>query len=196
MLIDKQGALYQSFKKYSELPRLNGELAFEKIVSFTDTADSGSDFLCTIVAGLYLKELYVLDVVYTQQPMEVTEKMVALLLFENNVNLAHFESNNGGKGFARNVERILKEKYNSNKSVVKWFPTTKNKETRILVNSTWIENHVYFPINIKTTHSEFWSALLNYSRTGKNVHDDAPDALTALVEHFGSEKKEVRVRFV
>ena len=48
--------------------------------------------------------------------MEITESAVAKMQFENNVSIADIESNNGGRGFARAVERILKEKYTSNRT--------------------------------------------------------------------------------
>ena len=81
--IDAKGKLYSSFKTYSELPKY-----FEKIQSYTDTADEGSDYLCNIVYGIYEREAYVLDVLYTKAPMEITETQTAKMLYENNVNKA------------------------------------------------------------------------------------------------------------
>lgn len=187
--INVKDALYSNFKTYAAKPE------FEKIVSYTDTADTGSDYLVTWVAGLKDKELYILDLVYTQEPMEVTELLVAETLYSNNTNTAIFESNNGGRLFANNVEKRLKEKYDTNRTVVKSVPQTKNKETRILMNATWICNHVYFPEGFKNKYAKAYKDLLNYSRSGKNAHDDIQDSLTGLVEYFGTgEKKEVRIR--
>lgn len=187
--INVKDALYSGFKTYTTRPD------FEKIVSYTDTADTGSDYLVTWVAGLKDKELYILDLVYTQEPMEITEPLVAETLYSNNANIAIFESNNGGRLFANNIERRLKEKYDTNRTVVKSVPQTKNKETRILMNATWICNHVYFPEGFKNKYTQAYKDLLNYSRSGKNAHDDIQDSLTGLVEHFGTgEKKEVRIR--
>lgn len=185
---DLQGKLYTKLKTYTHYPRdEEGNLLFEKIVAYTDTADEGDDYLCTIIAGIYNKELYVLDVVYTKEGMEKTEEMVAQALYENKVNFALFESNNGGKGFARNVEKILQEKYNSNYTVIDWFHQSKNKNARILTNATWIMHHIYFPVNWYIRWSEYFEAMDTYQKEGKNEHDDAQDATTGIAEMIQSD---------
>lgn len=184
--IDLKGRLYSDFKKYTDIPRDNkGNALFTKIKSYTDTADEGSDYLCCIVYGEYNKEAYVLDVLYTKEPMEVTETATAKMLYENGVNIADIESNNGGRGFARSVERILKEKFNSNKTKVKWFHQSKNKKARILSNATWVMDHIYYPINWRDRWPEYYNAMVKYQREGKNKHDDAPDATTGIAENVG-----------
>lgn len=176
--IDLKGQLYTSFKTYSELP---GD--FTVIKNYTDTADEGADYLCSITYGVYNKESYVLDIVYTQKPMEETEGMVAKMLYECGANRARIESNNGGRGFARAVTHILAEKYRSNKTKVKWFHQSQNKVARILSNSTWVMSHIYFPRNWKDRWPEYHDAMIRYQREGKNAHDDAPDATTGVAEN-------------
>ena len=156
---------------------------FSFIRSYTDTADEGTDFLCSIIYGVYNREAYVLDVIYTQEPMEVTEELVAKALYEYQVGKAKIESNNGGRGFARSVERILREKYRSNRTKVKWFHQSENKTARILSNSTWVMNHIYYPKNWKDRWPEYYKAMVKYQREGKNAHDDAPDATTGVAEN-------------
>ncbi|EJO5347153.1 phage terminase large subunit [Clostridium botulinum] len=184
--IDLKGRLYSSFKKYNNIPKdSNGNPLFTKIKAYVDTADEGSDYLCCIVYGEYNKEAYVLDVLYTKEPMEVTETATAKMLYENEVNIADIESNNGGRGFARSVERILKERFNSNKTRVKWFHQSKNKKARILSNATWVMDHIYYPINWRDRWPEYHKAMNKYQREGKNKHDDAPDATTGIAEKIG-----------
>ena len=184
--IDLKGKLYSSFKTYDSIPKDDkGNSLFTGIYSYSDTADEGVDYLCNIIYGVYNKEAYVLDVIYTQEPMEVTEDMVAKSLFEYEVNRALIESNNGGKGFARSVERILKDKYKSNKTRIKWFHQSQNKVARILSNSTWVMDHIYYPRNWKDKWPEYYDAMNKYQREGKNKHDDAPDATTGIAENIG-----------
>lgn len=183
--IDLKGQLYTSFKVYDEVPKDDhGVSLFTSIKNYTDTADEGSDYLCSITYGVYNKEAYVLDVIYTQKPMEETEPMVAKALYDFGVNRAQIESNNGGKGFARSVKSILDSKYNSNKTHVKWFHQSQNKVARILSNSTWVMNHIYFPRNWKDKWPEYHDAMIRYQREGKNAHDDAPDATTGVAENM------------
>lgn len=183
--IDLKGQLYTSFKIYEDVPRdKTGKPLFTAIRSYTDTADEGSDWLCSIVYGVYNKEAYVLDIIYTKEPMEVTEGLVAAQLYQHQVSLAKIESNNGGKGFARAVKRILKEKYGSNRTKVKWFHQSQNKIARILSNSTWVMDHIYFPTNWKDKWTDYYEDMNKYQREGKNAHDDGPDATTGVAENI------------
>ena len=183
--IDLKGCLYTSFKTYEDIPRdEKGNPLFTSILNYTDTADEGLDYLCSITYGVYNKEAYVLEIIYTQKPMEETEPAVAKMLYEYGVNKSKIESNNGGKGFARSIKRILSEEYNSNKTRVKWFHQSENKVARILSNATWIMDHVYYPKNWKDRWSDYHDAMVKYQREGKNAHDDAPDATTGIAENI------------
>lgn len=180
--IDLKGRLYTSFNTYTSLPvDANGNSLFTGIYSYTDTADEGTDFLCTLIYGLYRKEAYILDVYYTQQGMEITEPAVAKKFLEYKVNKARIESNNGGLGFARNVKRILYEVLHSNFTTITWFHQSKNKVARILSNSTWVMNHIYYPVNWRDKWPEYYAAMVKYQRDG-NKHDDAADATTGVAE--------------
>ena len=181
--IDLKGVLYKSFKVYDDLPHdENGNSVCEKIISYTDTADEGNDYICVIVAALYKKQLYVLDVLYTKAGMETTEPETAQLLVVNKADEATIESNNGGRGFARNVERILLEQHQTRKPYIKWLHQSKNKIARILVSSTYVMQNVYYPRNWRDRWPEYYKAMTQYLREGKNKNDDAPDATTGLVE--------------
>lgn len=188
--IDLKGQLYTKFKTYEAVPKNNkGQVVFEEIRNYTDSADTGSDYLCSICYGVYKQEAYILDVIYTQKSMEFTEPMVAKMLYNNNVNRADFESNNGGRGFARSVERILQEDYGWNGCYIHKFHQRKNKEARILSNATWVMEHIYYPINWRDKWNDFYKSMLHYQRTGKNEHDDAQDTITGIAEKVGGRSR-------
>ncbi|MEG0380300.1 MAG: phage terminase large subunit, partial [Kurthia sp.] len=176
--IDQKGRLYSKFKTYDgELPQ------FKQIKNYTDTADTGEDFLCSIDYGVtFNDEAYVLDVLYTKDGMEVTEPKTAEMLHKDKVNISDIESNSGGRGFARSVERLLKANHNSNFTRVEPFHQSKNKQARILSNATWVMDHIYFPSNWRERWPEYFKAMTEYQREGKNKHDDAPDATTGIAE--------------
>lgn len=181
--IDIKGRLYSSIKTYNQLPMdSNNNLLFTAYKNYTDTADTGEDYLCSICYGVYNKEAYILDVLYTKEPMEITEPATAKILMDNNIKEADIESNNGGRGFARAVDKYLLEKYNSNRCKVRWFHQTQNKRARILSNATWVMEHIYFPVNWADRWPEFYKAITTYQKEGKNKHDDAPDVLTGIAE--------------
>ena len=175
--IDIKGRLYNEFKTYVDLPKEK----IIKISAYCDTADTGDDFLCNIIYADCKDSAYILDVIYTKEAMEITEPMVAEAYKKFNVNVADIESNNGGRAFARNIERITRDKGNY-KTVVKWFHQSGNKIARILSNSAWVNNNIYMPVDWKNKWSEFAKDIISYQKEGKNKHDDAPDALTGVAE--------------
>lgn len=186
--IDVKGRLYTNIKTYKEVPKdSKGNPLFKYILNYTDTADEGSDFLCSICYGMHSSdgvndEYYILDILYTKDAMEITEPATADMLTRNNVGCALIESNNGGRGFARNVKRECKEQDN-NHTNIKWFHQNKNKVARILSNSTSVMNNIYFPENWEDRFPDFARDIKKYQREGKNSHDDAPDALTGVYEN-------------
>lgn len=173
--IDIKGRLYTRFKTYS------GELPEFKIrKNYTDTADEGSDYLCSIDYGVtFADEAYVIDILYTKDPMEITEPKTAAMLEKDEINVADIESNNGGRGFARNVEGHL----NTNKTRISWFHQSKNKQARILTNATWVMDHIYLPEDWRNRWPEFHESMIKYQREGKNKNDDAQDAITGVAEN-------------
>jgi conserved hypothetical protein len=175
--IDIKGRLYSEFKTYVDLPKEK----IVKISAYCDTADTGDDFLCNIIYADCKDSAYILDVIYTKEAMEITEPLVAEAYKKFNVNVADIESNNGGRAFARNIERITRDKGNY-KTVVKWFHQSGNKIARILSNSAWVNNNIYMPIDWKNKWSEFAKDIISYQKEGKNKHDDGPDALTGVAE--------------
>ena len=175
--IDIKGRLYNEFKTYVDLPKEK----IVKISAYCDTADTGDDFLCNIIYADCKDSAYILDVIYTKEAMEITEPLVAEAYKKFNVNVADIESNNGGRAFARNIERITRDKGNY-KTVVKWFHQSGNKIARILSNSAWVNNNIYMPIDWKNKWSEFAKDIISYQKEGKNKHDDGPDALTGVAE--------------
>lgn len=185
--IDIKGRLYTELKTYTELPHDGeGKPLYTAIKNYTDTADTGDDYLCSVCYAVYDREAYVIDVLYTKDGMETTEPATARMLDKNGVNVADIESNNGGRGFARSVERILKEQYRTNHTVVHPFTQTKNKQSRILSNSAWVMQHIYFPVNWRDRWPEFYLAMTKYQKEGRNAHDDAPDAVTGIAEKIGA----------
>lgn len=176
--IDMRGCLYSSLQTYSELPTVL------EICNYTDTADEGTDYLCSINYAICSDDkAYILDVIYTQDAMEITEPLVAGMLTKDDVNYAVIESNNGGKGFARNVERICREN-NNNHTMFKRFTQTKNKVSRISTGATGVMQNVIFPEGWKSMYPKFYKDVTQFQRLGKNKHDDCVDVLTGIYEQL------------
>jgi predicted phage terminase large subunit-like protein len=185
--IDLVGRLYNvGFQTYKSLPvDENGQSVVEEICAYIDTADQGADYLCCIIYGLYRQQAYVLDVYFTKEGMEITEPEVAKRLYEYKVNKAYIESNSGGRGFGRSVERILREKHHYYKCYIDLFTQTRNKKARILSSATWCQNNIKFPIGWEVNYSEFYGDVMGYQKEGKMSHDDAEDCLAGIYDKVG-----------
>lgn len=170
-----EGLLYTNLKTYSELPQL------DRLFAYIDTADTGGDYLCCVVFGVRNELRYIVDVVYSNKKAELTEPMVSECLKRNNVQVAHVESNAGGRAFSRNIERIMNESgyYGCQ---VKPFHQSANKESRILSNASTLQNCVIFPDDWHIRWNDYYLAMVGYTASGKNAHDDAPDATTGILE--------------
>ena len=178
--MDIKGRLYDGFQTYTELP---SEAKNAPVYNYTDTADKGADWLCSVSYVEVNNKVYVLDVIMSDEPMEITEPAVARMLDKTNTNLARIESNNGGRGFARNVERELLELGNT-KCQIEANQQTANKESRILSSSAWVKSNLLMPDGWERKFpDEFALQLLGYNRRGKNSHDDAPDVLAGIYDY-------------
>lgn len=168
----KDGLLYsEPWKTYNKLPEV-----ITKIGNYTDTADSGVDYLCSINYVVSKEGIFVTDVLYTQEGMEVTEITVPEFLNRNGVKQADFESNNGGRYFALNVQK-------KTKAAIRWFHQSANKESRINTNSAQVQRHIYFPTGWESRFPIFWKHLSGFKKNFKaNSQDGAPDVLTGIIE--------------
>lgn len=185
--VNIRGRLYQKLKTYSSLPvDEKGKSITQGRYNYTDTADEGSDYLCSICYDVFNGEAFIIDVLYTKKGMEITEPLTAQMLVDNQVNQVNIESNNGGRGFARNVERIIWTNHRIRSIIIKWFHQTQNKKARILANSAFVMEHIYFPFNWKDKWPEFYKDVTSYLKEGKNKTDDAADTLTGIAENVSN----------
>lgn len=149
--------------------------------AYIDTADTGEDYLCAIVYDETEIGNFIVDVLYTQKTMEYTEVATARMLTRHMVAECTVESNNGGRGFQRAVEKQCRMMENQ-RTKFRWFTQTDNKDVRIFSNSAAVQNLTYMPEGWERTFAEFHKAITGYLKAGKNAHDDAPDALTGTIE--------------
>ena len=170
----KEGLLYTlPFLTYTELPQ-----NIVKRYNYTDTADTGDDYLCSICYSVDREGfIYITDVVYSKEPMEVTEGLVANAFRDNNTQFAYIESNNGGRGFARSIQRMVPT------TRVDWFHQSGNKEARIVNNASTVQQWIKMPEDWARRWPAFYMDIIKFRRKfNANKHDDAPDAVTGIIE--------------
>lgn len=187
---EAKGLLFpKSELKRFKLSDIKGRQPDGKIGS-TDVADEGDDYFSSSFADVFGDKLFISKVVFTKDAVEITGPRLAQAIIDTGIDQMRVESNNGGKIFANDVRRLVKETDRLNKSIIQSRPTTKNKETRILMKSGWIKEHCYFLDESEYEKgSDYWwfmKWLTMYKKEGGNKHDDAPDSLTILAEFFES----------
>ena len=176
--IEREGLLYhkEDLRTYLELPM--GEP--DAIWGVCDTKNKGTDYLVMPVVYVYGVDHYLVDVICSDSSdYGVQYENLANVICENNMQQVEFESNNGGDRVAFEVENRIKERGARCNITTK--PTETNKETRIIVNADWIKKNMIFKDDSlytpKSDYGVMMKWLLSYSVTGKNVHDDVPDAM-------------------
>ena len=184
----REGLLYgPNLTEYECLPR-----EIVRWANYTDTADTGDDYLCSLCYAVDADgAVYVTDAVYSREPMEVTEPLVAEMLVRSGTREAFVESNNGGRGFARAVQARAPGVR------VEWFHQGANKEARILSNSATVQHCLRFPKGWRTRWPELHAHLTTYRRQFRaNRWHDAADVVTGIVEREVSGRGGKRLRGV
>lgn len=183
----REGLLYSSFQTYEALPTSDN---IRKRGAYIDTADTGEDYLCAISYVVdKVGDVFVTDVVYTQEAMELTEGACASMLIRNDCKFANIESNNGGRGFARAVQRLAPS------IRVEWFHQSGNKEARIITNAPSVMQRVHFPADWSIRWQTFHQHIVTFKRIFRaNQHDDCADALTGIIEKEQTNKGHYNVR--
>lgn len=188
--VEREGILYEPDtlrRYYGDLPPKEPDA----IWAFCDTKDTGKDYNCLGVFYQYGSDYYLHDVVFKSIDPYLLDDLNADCLVRNNVQIAQFESNKEGSRTADKVQEKVRER-GGKTSIEKKF-TTANKETKIIVNSPWVKEHVLFKhpdcYEVKSDYGQFMSWLCAYSQLAKNPFDDAPDMVAMLAVHESSSWK-------
>ena len=175
--IEREGILYHP----TELQRYIGGLPDrepDSILAICDTKDTGTDYNFLGVFYQYGDRYYLEDLVFKNIDPGTLDELNSDMLVKHHVQQAQFESNKEGSRTANEVERLVKAKGGRCHITKKY--TTQNKETKIIVNSSWVKEHVIFKditeYEPKSDYGVMMSFLCSYTQLGKNKHDDAPDA--------------------
>ena len=181
--IEREGQLYNEdeLRRYFEIP--DGKP--DAILFVCDTKDKGTDYCVMPICYQYGNDFYCEDVVCDNSNPEVVEARLVSKLLQHKAQMGQFESNSAGGKVAEKVQKEVKEAGGIAKITTKY--TTQQKETKIIVNSPWVKDHVLFKDNSVIKKGKEYRRMLNflcgYTMAGKNKHDDVPDALAMFAEY-------------
>jgi len=190
--VEREGLLFEPdiLRRFKELPPGKEP---DAIWAFMDPKGSGTDYNCLGVFYQYGADYYMEDVVFRNVDPYILDDLNAACLVRHNVQICQIESNKEGVRTGDVIQQKVKERGGRCVIEKKW--SEANKETRIIVNSPWVIQHVLFheaktPDNpdgylANSEYGQFMSHLTSYSQLSKNTNDDAPDMVTMLAMHEG-----------
>lgn len=165
--------------RYFELP---ADVDPDAVIAVCDTAEGGGDSVMMPIAYIYGEDVFIEDVVFDNATPEYTKPECARKLVEHEVSMCTFESNAAGSYFARDVEQLVAEL--GGKVSIRTKRTISNKQTRIEIASDGILKNFFFKDkSLYTPGSQYGQMireLTTYTRSGKVLHDDAPDGMSLL----------------
>ena len=182
--VEREGLVYrrEDLRRYLDLPEGDPDA----VLGVCDTAEGGGDDTVLPVFAVYGEEHYLIDAVVTNALPEVSDLMCAQVLTHQNVSKCQFESNSAGGRTADKVSELVK-KMNGHCNITKR-KTTQNKETKIIVESDWVKEHVLFPderlLDRNSSVYRLIGKLCSYTHMGKNKHDDVPDAMAQYAQFY------------
>jgi predicted phage terminase large subunit-like protein len=180
---EAKGLLFpkKELKTYMKLPP---DISPDAIIAACDTAHDGDDSLCLVIGAIYEQDVFIIDVVFDNSESKYTKPQCAKKLVEHNVVQVTFESNNAGDYYGNDVVTLVQGQ--GGKINAKYKRSISNKQTRIEFASDGIKKNFYFKHHsLYEKNSQYYNyidELTHHTRSGKVLHDDAPDA-TAMLEN-------------
>lgn len=180
--IERDALLFpkDELQRFIELPAEDPDAVW----AVCDTKDKGDDYFCCPIVYQYGDRFFVGDVIYDNRLPEVVMSRIARKLVQNGVKQARFESNSAGGRIAVEVDKMVKELGGYTNITTKY--TTQQKATKILVNADFVKQYCLFKDEsvCDREYLNFLNGLCTYTHVGKNLHDDAPDAMTMFAEYI------------
>lgn len=186
--VEREGLLFpkDELRYFYDLPvdKEGKTLEPDYKIAIADTKDKGSDYGVMPILYVYGNDGYLVDVVCNNGKPETVEAEFIAMLLRHNVQSCRFESNAAGGKIADKVDAELKKNGGFTHITRKF--TTSGKETRIQINSPTIKNRILFRSSYDklSAYGIFMRMLTSYMLSGRNKHDDVPDALSMLVVYW------------
>lgn len=178
--IEREGLVYNEdeLRRFFDMPTSDPD----SIIAVCDTKDRGKDYCVLPVAYVYGQDYYIVDALCDNGLPDVVDARLVDILYRYKVRACRFESNSAGGRVAKETQDALKTKGGVTHITTKF--STQNKETRIITASGWVKEHCLFkdPSMYKrnSDYGRFMDFLTTYTMSGKNKHDDVPDAVAML----------------
>lgn len=198
--IEREGTVFDP----SELRFYNGTLPDgepDRIFMAVDPAFGGGDYTAAPICEMYDDDVYVVDVVYTDEDKRTSIPAIVNAIKRYGVTYMQLEANKMLQSYADELSRAIQEAGCRCTVTTKAASTAKSKEQRIFDRAPDIREYMVFREDgtRSKAYSMFMQNVYSFKALGKNKHDDAPDSLAmaiATVRRFDRHTAVVFKRFM
>lgn len=189
--IEREGTVFDAndLRYFIDLPPEEPD----RVVMAVDPSFGGSDYTASPVCAVYGDDIYVLDVVYTNEDKTVSQKEIADKIEKYGVSAVQIEANKSTEAYKDGVKALIDEKELRVSLTTKPAPPTKSKEDRILSAAPDIREYMIFKEKRDRNYSQFMNNMLSFKLIGKNKHDDAPDSLAMAIDMIKGKRNQAEV---
>lgn len=180
--VQSTGALF----KHSEIKRFKKKdlpKEYDGRLSFADIADEGEDFFSQPMAQLNKDKVFITEVIFTQDNVDITLLRSADMIKRNSPDYTWIETNNQGSVFIKMLRQEVDEPELLLPSI-----SSSNKITRIILSHYYIVKYFHFLDESEyaedSDYAKFMQNLFDFNKDGSSDHDDAPDSISGLVKRM------------
>jgi predicted phage terminase large subunit-like protein len=181
--VERTGSLFEpdAMRYYSgQLP----ETEPDRVVMVVDPAYGAGDYVAAPVVYQYGEDCYIVDVVFSPENKKVTIPLICDMAIKHNVSAMQIEATKATKEFPNDVQKFLADSGKRINLTTKAASTQSTKQDRVFAQSpVIIDNFIFRSSGCRSReYQQFMEQVFAFKIIGKNVHDDAPDALAMAAD--------------
>lgn len=181
--VERTGSLFEpdAMRYYSgQLP----ETEPDRVVMVVDPAYGAGDYVAAPVVYQYGEDCYIVDVVFSPENKKVTIPLICDMAIKHNVSAMQIEATKATKEFPNDVQKFLVDSGKRINLTTKAASTQSTKQDRVFAQSpVIIDNFIFRSSGCRSReYQQFMEQVFAFKIIGKNVHDDAPDALAMAAD--------------
>lgn len=167
----------------------------DRVIMAIDPAYGAGDYVAAPVCYVYGADVYVVDVVYSSELKRVTIPLVCDMAEKHNVSAMLIEATKATQEFPKDIEQYLLDNGKRINIQTKPASTQSTKQDRVWSEAGSImENFIFLESGKRSkAYQQFMENVYAFKVAGKNVHDDAPDALAMASSMLFNHSRKVEV---
>ena len=183
--IEREGAVFSP----DDMRTYNGVLPEgepDRVFMVVDPSWGGGDNLAAVVVNQYGDDLFVPEVIFSNEDKTITQPMLVSAIERNGVTAAKIEGTKTTASYGEDIDKALRAKnirINLQINTSHW--TTQSKRDRIIAAAPDIRAHMIFLQEGKRPkeYSQFMQNMYAFTfLMKKNAHDDAPDVCAMTID--------------